>query len=207
MRIKVSKKAGILAFVAIILTVATAMALQLNTPASPPNHNPGVGTGALYVYKDPERTSETTTNAAGNYMVLYGVNYYFRVAGVTEYSVGKTINIWATYGDTTLLIRTGTVGTGGTIEYEWAIPTLPIDTEIKFKYGTKLTGPNSSWYFAKKAALNFPRLLLVIPEVSLVTLGATIALFSGLGITAFYRKKRAKNSISDKRQLSFLSYT
>jgi hypothetical protein len=199
------KKLGILASISLILVVM-AVALNQTAPASSQNNNqsslsnpqaqsnPHSDTGILYVYTNPERTTEATQNPAGNYIVLYGVTYYFNITGITEYNEGSTINVWAHYQtDTTennILIGNFTIESGGIIPFEWTIPIdPPYETAIKFKYGTSLTGRGSSWYFAKKATEGVS-LSFVIPEVSLGSLGATIALFSGLGITALYRKKR-----------------
>jgi hypothetical protein len=201
------KKLGILTFISLAsILVVMALALNQNAPASSQNNNqsglsnpqaqlnPHSGTGILYVYTNPERTTEATQNPAGNYIVLYDVTYYFKIVGITEYSEGSTINVWAHYQtDTTennILIGSFNIESGGTIVFDWTIPTdIPFETAIKFKYGTSLTGPESSWYFAKKTTEGV-RLSFVIPEVSFGSLGAIIALFSGLGITAFCRKKR-----------------
>lgn len=142
---------------------------------------------------------EVEVNPAGNYWVLFGETYSFNISGIEEYPLGTPITIWAHYkiNDDTYNIPvasfTVTATPYNTPPFPWTIPSateVPYETGIKFKYSTELTGPNPSWYFAKRAALGSPRLLLVIPEVSLGSLGATIALFSGLGITAFFRRKK-----------------
>jgi hypothetical protein len=157
------------------------------TPNSPSNG--GVGDGTLYVYIDAGRTTEAPTNPAEKYLVLYGKLYYFRIAGITEYSVGQTIHIWANYEDSDHLIGDYTVGSGGTIDFEWTIPTLPYQTEIKYKYGLKLTGPNPDWHFAKRTTQGVG-LTLVIPQVPLGVLGATSAFIAAYGIKSLTSKKR-----------------
>jgi len=149
----------------------------------------GVGSGTLYVYIDAGRTTEAPTNPAEIYLVLYGGLYYFRISNITEYGVGQTIHIWAHYQDGDHLIGDFTVGSGGTIDFQWTIPTLPYETEIKYKYGLNLTGPNPSWHFAKRTTKGVG-LTLVIPQVPLGVLGATSAFIAAYSIKALTDKKR-----------------
>jgi hypothetical protein len=169
---------------------------QSNSANPEAQSNPNTGTGILYAYTDPDRTTEVPQNPSGNYIVLFDVTYYFKITKITEYSEDTTINIWAHYQtDTTeknILIGSFTIA-DGTILFEWTIPTdIPFETAIKFKYGTSLTGPDPSWYFAKKATEGV-RLSFVIPEIPYGSLGAIITLISGLGITSFYQKRKFKH--------------
>jgi len=187
--------------VALVTSIAFALARPileggLSSAASPRNasSNPvhkgrGLGSGTLYVYIDAGRTTEAPTNPAEIYLVLYGKLYYFRIAGITEYSVGQTIHIWAHYQDGDHLIGNYTVGSGGTIDFEWTIPTLPYQTEIKYKYGLNLTGPNPSWHFARRTTQGVG-ITLVIPQVPLGVLGATSAVIAAYGIKALTSKRR-----------------
>jgi len=158
-------------------------------PANSGNKGGGVGTGELYVYLDESRKKEAPTNPAEAYLVLYGRLYYFTIKGITEYGEGETIHIWAHYQDGDHLIGDYTVGPGGTIDFEWTIPTLPYQTEIKYKYGLSLTGSNSSWRFAKRTTRGVG-LTLVIPQVSFGVLGATSAFVAAYSIKALTGKRR-----------------
>lgn len=203
MALKNKRKWIILSILIVALVTSIAFALArpileggLSSAASPRNasSNPGdkgggLGSGTLYVYIDAGRTTEAPTNPAEKYLVLYGKLYYFRIAGITEYSVGQTIHIWANYEDSDHLIGDYTVGSGGTIDFEWTIPTLPYQTEIKYKYGLKLTGPNPDWHFAKRTTQGVG-LTLVIPQVPLGVLGATSAFIAAYGIKSLTSKKR-----------------
>lgn len=179
----------------LITAILIGVVLALHRATTP---NAGVGNGVLYVYTYPEGTEEVSTNTAGNYLVLPDLTYCFEIDGITEYENTK-IKVWASYQNLDAkndLIGEFDVGVKpSTIEFNWTIPpTLPIGTSIKFKYGTKLTGPNPSWYFAKKAVEGYPpsppRLLLVIPEVFLGTLGAGTALFTALGFRTLLKRKK-----------------
>ncbi len=157
-------------------------------------NNAGIGDAVLYVYTSPHGTEQIATNTAGNYRVSPGITYCFEIDGITEYE-STTINVWAHYENTTtynILINSFSVGEKpSSIEFSWQIPTLPSDTAIKFKYGKKLTGPDPSWHFAKRAVEGSPpRLLLVIPEVFMGTLGAGTALFAGLGLRTLLKRKK-----------------
>jgi len=203
LRIKVSRKKTALLISLTLVSILVTVALALNSSApttltqgyqqnksSSDSPSPRTGTGILYAYVDPGRTIEAIRNTPENYLVFFEVTYYFRIDGITEHGEGSTINIWASYQGDNVLVHTGTVQTGGKVEYSWSIPTLPKDTEIKFKYGTELTGPKPDWLYAKKATSTSPRLLFAIPEVSFGSLGTAIALFSGLGITALSKRKK-----------------
>lgn len=162
-------------------------------PSNTPN-KAGIGDGVLYVYTSPHGTEEVVTNTAGNYLVSPGDTYCFKIDGITEYE-STTIHVWAHYDNTTtynILIDSFAVGqTPSSIEFSWQIPTLPYDTAIKFKYGKKLTGPGPSWHFAKRAVEGSPpRLLLVISDVFIGTLGAETALFVALGLRTLLKRKK-----------------
>jgi hypothetical protein len=163
------------------------------SPANPPPNTAGkgggVGNGTLYVYTDASRTNEAPKNEAEIYLVLYGKTYYFRIVGITEYSVGQTIHVWAHYRGDNYLIGNCTVGPGGTIDFEWTIPTLPYQpTVIQYKYGLNLTGPNPSWHFAKRSTQGVG-LTFAIPQVPLGVLGAISAFIAAYGIKALTNKK------------------
>jgi len=158
------------------------------TPNSPGNG--GVGDGTLYVYIDEGRTTEApTTDHSEKYLVIYDGLYYFRIAGITEYGADQTIHVWANYLESDYLIGNYTIGPGGTIDFKWTIPTLPYGTEIKYKYGLNLTGPNPSWHFAHRTTHGVG-ITLVIPQVPLGVLGATSAVIAAYGIKALTSKKR-----------------
>ncbi len=169
----------------------------LSSEASPRNASSnlgdkggGLGNGILYVYMDAGRTTEApTTDHSEKYLVIYDRVYYFRIAGITEYSEGKTIYIWAHYQNSDHLIGNYILGPGGTIDFEWRIPTLPYQTEIKYKYGLSLTGPNPSWRFAHRTT-NGVGITLVIPQVPLGVLGTTSAVIAAYGLKALTSKRR-----------------
>lgn len=166
-------------------------ALTTNTSSNPTNKGGGLGTGTLYVYTDKDRKIEASKNPAEIYLVLYGRTYYFRVSGITEYEVGKTIHVWANYLDSDYIIGDYTVGPDGTINFEWTIPTLPYQTEIKYKYGLNLTGPNPSWRFAKRTTQGVG-LTLVIPQVPLGALGVISAFIAAYSIKSFTTKRLSR---------------
>jgi hypothetical protein len=169
----------------LIVALSIGITFALINPVS----GSGLGSGTLYVYIDEGRTTEAPTNPAEIYLVLYERLYYFNITGITEYSEWETIHIWAHYQDSNHLIGDYEVGSGGTIDFEWTIPDLPIQTEIKYKYGLNLTGPNPSWFFAKRTTEGVG-LTLVIPQVPLGVLGATSAFIAAYGLKALTSKRR-----------------
>jgi hypothetical protein len=161
-----------------------------NASSKPEYKGGGLGNGTLYVYVDKGRTTEApTTDHSEKYLVIYGRLYYFKIAGITEYSEGQAIHVWANYSESDYLIGTYTIGPGGTINFNWTIPTLPYGTEIKYKYGLNLTGPNPSWRFAHRTTHGVG-ITLVIPQVPLGVLGATSAVIVAYGLKALTSKKR-----------------
>jgi len=152
--------------------------------------NARVGTGILYAYTDSERTDEAPLKDDKHYLVLPLDTYYFTIDGITEYE-SMIIKVWARYQDTNELIGSFSVGTKpSTIDFQWTIPDLPVDTEIKIKYGTDFKGSLPTWYYAQRATESAPRLLFIIPEVFLGSAGAMLLIFSGLGITTLIRRKK-----------------
>jgi len=147
--------------------------------------NARVGTGVLHAYTNPGRTTEADLDDGKHYLVYPGDTYYFTIDGITEYT--NEISIWARYRDTNELIGSGTPPV---IDFEWTIPDLPIDTEIKIKYGTDFKGSLPTWYYARREIESAPRLLFIIPEVFLGSAGAMLLIFSGLGITTLIRRKK-----------------
>jgi len=156
--------------------------------------NARVGDGTLFAYTDPARTpdKEVTPKDDEHYLILPGVTYYFTIKGITEYASGTTIGVWARFythekiGDYEII----TVDSVKIIDFEWTIPDLPIDTEIKIKYGTDFKGSLPTWYYARREIESAPRLLFIIPEVFLGSAGAMLLIFSGLGITTLIRRKK-----------------
>jgi len=106
---------------------------------------------------DEERTIEAPTDEHGNYLVLSGVEYYFSLNGVTEYP--DTVKIWGSYWDpppfwefTNILI--GEFEVSENIDFAWTIPDLPMETTLRFKYGTDLNFPCPHWRFGKTNMLH-----------------------------------------------------
>lgn len=61
------------------------------------------------------------------------------------------------------------------------------------------TNIGKTWYYAKKNLHSSPRLLLVIPEAFLGSIGATAALFAGLGITKRLTRKKKQSDPAKQR--------
>ena len=158
------------------------------------------GTGILYA-RVKGSSEKVEMNAAGNYLVYPGGNYEFNITGITEYTKTK-ITVWARYkvGDTTYNInitahRAPNKTPFDIQKFNWTVPSdIPVTTSIKFKYGTDYDGPAGTWYYATKDLSPSPRLLLVVPETFLGSLGAIAALFAGLKIKSFVRKKKQHSS-------------
>ena len=203
MTLKNKRKLIFLSILIVVLSIGIAFALikpnpegggvsatsPTNAPSNSRSQGGGVGDGILYVYTDAHRTMEAPTNPAEIYLVLYGRLYYFRITGITEYGKGEKIHIWAHYQDSDHLIGDYIVGSDRTIDFDWTIPTLPYNTEITYKYGKNLTGPNPSWHFAKRTTQGVG-LTLVIPQAPFGVLGATSAVVAAYGIKALTSKKR-----------------
>jgi len=157
-----------------------------------------VGTGILHVYMDQQRTIEAPKDEWENYLVLSGVTYYFSLTGITEYE--NTVKVWASYWDpppfwkfTNILVDEFAVSEN--IEFTWTIPTLPIETTLRFKYGKNVNWPHPNWLFAAKPTLHIfplPRKLFVVTEILLGPLGALAALFAGYKIKTLPRRKKVK---------------
>jgi len=163
--------------------------------------NARVGTGILYVYKYTWGGEEADLTEDKHYLVLYGETYYFNISGIEEkytYEVDgvKKTRVWARYRNTDdpsigeLPIET-TPSEIKFVKFTWQIPDwLPIDTQIKFKYGKSPTGDLDEWVYARREIESAPRLLFIIPEVFLGSAGAMLLIFSGLGITTLIRRKK-----------------
>jgi hypothetical protein len=158
------------------------------------------GTGILFV-KLVGASDPVETNAAGNYLVVPGGEYRFNITGITEYTKTK-ITVWARYkvGGTTyntnITVHQAPAKTPfNIINFDWTVPSdVPVTTSIKFKYGTDYQGPSTTWVYARKDISPSPRLLLVVPETFLGSLGAIAALFAGLKIKSFVRKRKQHSS-------------
>jgi len=151
------------------------------------------GTGILNAYiSDSE---EVEKNGAGNYLVYPGGTYHFNITEITEYE-NANIGVWACYkiGSIAYNIKIGDFPVGSQpsiVEFDWTVPSdLPITTSIKFKYGIDYKGPVGTWFYARKDMSPSPRLLLVVPETFLGSLGAIAALFAGLKTRSYVRKKK-----------------
>ena len=149
------------------------------------------GDGVLYIYTG---GSEVERNADGNYQVYPGATYNFTIADITEYE-NMQISVWARYFTDqayNILVNSSYVGLKpSNITFTWTVPSnLPVTTSIKFKYGTCYQGPIGAWYYARKDVSPAPRLLLVVPEAFLGSLGALIALFLGFKLKTFIRRRR-----------------
>jgi hypothetical protein len=138
--------------------------------------NSRIGTGTLYAYTDTARTKEATLDSGQNYLVYPGAQ-----------STKTTYYVWAHYqGLDVLICSFHGAKEKYSIIFDWTIPSnLPIGTSIHFKYGLNpKTGPSDNWVYARRMTISAPRLLMVVPEVFLGSLGVSSALFSGLGIIA-----------------------
>jgi hypothetical protein len=152
------------------------------------------GTGILYAYIT-DYSDQVEQNAAGNYLVFPGGTYNFEINNITEYAVHTTISVWARYrvGNATYNVEIRSFNLPPTliIRFHWTVPSdLPITTSIKFKYGTDYQGPSGAWVYARKDISPSPRLLLVVPETFLGSIGAIAALFGGFTIRNIRRKRK-----------------
>jgi len=153
--------------------------------------NARVGEGTLYAYTDSARTTEAPLKESKHYLVLPAVKYYFTIAGITEYE-SMTIKIWARYQTTNELIGSSTVGEQpSTISFEWTIPSLPIDAEIKIKYGTDYQGSLEKWVYARRMTESAPRIFFAIPEYTHGTILALATCFASVAV--YKRSKRSKH--------------
>lgn len=148
----------------------------------------GVGDGILLVFSDPQRTANAPTDVADKYQVIYNRPYYFTITGISEYSTGQTVTVWACHENKTDQIGNYAIAAGGNIGFTWTIPTLPDHTEIKYKYGLSLGGPNPSWRFAKRTTQGVG-MTFAIPDVPLGILGSTSTFFAAY-VTRNITKKR-----------------
>jgi len=144
----------------------------------------GVGTGTLQVYVDSERTVEAPENQAHNYIVMIQTTYYYRIAGITEFAPGQTIQVQACYKSETANIGTYTIQPDGTIEFEWTIPNLRENTHIKYKYGTSLL----DWNYAKKTTHGIA-LTMAVPIIPLGILGSISAPLVAFAVHSIRKKK------------------
>lgn len=149
----------------------------------------GLGTGTLYVYINQQRTTLAPTNQAEHYIVSIQNTYYFTITDITEYTPTQPISIWACFKDQTELVGNFPVEQNGKIDFTWTIPDLPDQTEIKYKYGLSLTGPDPSWRFAKKTT-NGVAMTFAVPEVQFGALGSLTAIFAALGLKNFVAKRK-----------------
>ena len=108
------------------------------------------GSGILLVYIDPERMTLVGLDENERYYVVPGTEYYFNVSGITEYSTGTQITIWAYRVDTAenITIQSLTVNSYPfNAIFTWTIPEYMLDEVTKIKYGPNLT---TDWYYAYK---------------------------------------------------------
>jgi hypothetical protein len=152
--------------------------LDANPTATPdPDKGGGLGDGILLVFSDPQRTTEAPTDVADKYQVIFNRLYYFNITSISEYSTGQDINVWACHENQTDLIGNYAVTPGGNIGFTWTIPTLPDGSEVKYKYGLTLKGPNPSWHFAKRTTHGVG-ITFAIPDIPLGILGSTSTFFA-----------------------------
>jgi hypothetical protein len=153
-----------------------------------------VGRGTLYVYMDEERTVEVSKDDCGNYLVLPDTTYYFTLTGITEYE--NTVKVWVSYWNpppfwkfTNILVGEFTVSDN--ILFAWTISDIPMETTLRFKYGTNANWPCPNWRFTAKPTcciLPLPRKLFVVTEILFGPLGAIAALFIGYTIKTTPKK-------------------
>ena len=175
---------------ALILILFSLLATGTAHSTPPPDSNGGgLGTGTLYVYTDQQRTTLAQTNQAQHYTVSIRSAYYFTIAEITEYTATQAINIWTCFMNQTELVGNFPVEQNGRVNFTWTIPNLPDQTEIKYKYGLSLTGPNPSWNLAKKTT-NGVAMTFVVPEVEFGALGSLAVIFTALGLKNFVAKRK-----------------
>lgn len=151
-----------------------------------------IGTGILYVYIDSLRNTQAPLDASGNYLVYPGTPYYLTIGGIDEYDTDD-VSVWAFYragGNTENTLVPIDERSASEVRFDWVIPDLPVETSVKFKYGTSPTGRLPNWFFARRDTISAPRLLLVIPGVFFGSIGAIAALFTGLGAKALLARRR-----------------
>lgn len=165
--------------------------VYLTSASNPVKGACGVGDGELYVFTNPLRTYEAARDSSDKYLVLFNKLYYFTIDSITEYSVGQTIKIWACYRCQTDLIGIFSVEQGEVVEFAWTIPNLPDKSEIKYKYGLSLTGPNPSWRFAKRITHGVG-MTMVIPDVPFMTLGSISVFFAAFGTRTYVDRRRKR---------------
>jgi hypothetical protein len=159
------------------------------TTTSDPCKGGGLGDGILLVFSDPQRTTMAPTDVADKYQVIFNRLYYFNITSISEYSTGQDINVWACHEDQTDLIGNYAVASGGNVAFTWTIPTLPDCSEVKYKYGLSLNGPNPSWRFAKRTTHGVG-MTFAIPDVPLGMLGSTSTFFAAYLIRNISTKRK-----------------
>jgi hypothetical protein len=180
-----------------LLSIVAILASQRLTACSEPDaaKGGGVGDGVLHVFSDPERIYEAPRNPAHNYLLNYSQLYYFTIDGITEYTHGQTISVWACQECQTALIGNYLVAQDGNINFTWTTPNLPNNGEVKYKYGLSLTGPDPSWRFAKKTTHGVA-LTLIVPEIPMATLGS-LSVF----IIAYFGARRRRLIERESREV------
>ncbi len=174
------------------------------------------GSGTVFTYSNAAYTVPLTTdNAAGgvggSWVVVDGQTVFIQIAGITEFSVGQSIevSIGTPSGSVvlgTFVVKTlasgagvGTIGVGdASAPISWMVGDMDMDrdVDVEFPYCTTMTVHYRSvtggeTYVASGILTGGANHLHVVPEIPLIgTVGASIAMFSGLAVKM--RRKRIK---------------
>ena len=170
------------------------------------------GNGSTFAYSDLYSTLlPTDSNAGGSWMVINGQTVYIRIAGITEFTVGSTIEVslGTPYG--AVILGTYTVnpittgdgsGTNGvgfvSAPIDWLVGDLDNDgdVDVEIPYCTTMTvhyrsaagGPVYVCQGTLSGGVN--HLHLMIPEVPLGAVMAGGAMLAAFGAFAGLRERR-----------------
>jgi len=161
-----------------------------------------IGTGQLFVYTDPARTT-LAPNDGNTFDVVIGFTYYYRIWGITEFNTGDKLTIKIAWKDAWDVDHTDFIpdvevlesGVTKYVDFTWTVPlTAKICTTGTVHY-RMLPPPAGSEYLAKGVTRPVAH-LHYIPETHLGTLGPMLALLTGLVAFPLFRKRLIKPLIT-----------
>jgi hypothetical protein len=172
------------------------------------------GTGTVYAYSDSSYTTllPIDSNAGGSWVVLNGQTVYIQIAGITEFSVGQSIEVslGTPYGAVilgTFTVKTLSSGAGNGLtgvgdaanRISWVVGdingvtvNIPYCTTITVHYRSAAGGET---YVASGILTGGQNHLHVVPEYILGTAGALISVAAAVGGFALIRRRKLVSQI------------
>jgi hypothetical protein len=176
--------------------------------------DPGTGNGTVFAYSDSAYTNPLPqdSSAGGSWVVINGETVYLQIAGITEFSLGQSIEVslGTPYGAVilgTFTVKTltsgagsGLVGVGDTANpINWLVGDLDNDgdTDVEIPYCTTITvhyrsAAGGETWVASGMLIGGANHLHVIPEYILGTAGALMSFAAAVGVFTLAKRRKLR---------------